>query len=195
MLMALGMGLALSVSPIVAAVHAQGMPPSFADLVEKFSPAVVDITTSSIVAANADSQLQVPPGSPFEKFFKDFNGQKGASPDQPPMERSEALGSGYIVSADGYIVTNNHVIDGADDIQIETFGHKTFKAKLIGRDLKTDVALLKVESKEPLPFVAFGDSDKMRVGDWVVAMGNPLGQGFSVSAGIVSARNRELNGT
>ncbi len=195
-LMALGMGLALTLSPMAGAVQAQGVPASFADLVEKFSPAVVDITTSSIVAAQAGGQMQVPPGSPFEKFFKDFNGQNGQNPDQQaPMERSEALGSGYIISADGYIVTNNHVIDGADDIEVETFGHKTFKAKLIGRDLKTDVALLKVESKDPLPFVAFGDSDKMRVGDWVVAMGNPLGQGFSVSAGIVSARGRELNGT
>ncbi len=208
-LMALGMGLALSVSPIAGMTYAEtavapvvtppamtpGVPPSFADLVETFSPAVVDITTSSIVAAQADGQMQVPPGSPFEKFFKDFNGQDGKTPDQAPMERSEALGSGYIISADGYIVTNNHVIEGADDIQIETFGHQTFKAKLVGRDLKTDVALLKVDSPTPLPFVAFGDSDKMRVGDWVVAMGNPLGQGFSVSAGIVSARGRELNGT
>ena len=122
-------------------------------------------------------------------------GGNGPRPNMP--ERSEALGSGYIISADGYIVTNNHVIDGADEIQIEMFGTdgKTFVAKLIGTDVKTDVALLKIESPEPLPFVTFGNSDKMRVGDWVIAMGNPLGQGFSVSAGIVSARGRELNGT
>ena len=193
-LMALGLGLALALSPLAGASFAQSVPPSFADLVEKFSPAVVDITTSSIVAAQSGGQMQVPPGSPFEKFFKDFNGQNGQSPDQP-MEKSEALGSGYIISADGYIVTNNHVIEGADDIEVETFGHKTFKAKVVGRDLKTDVALLKVDSPDALPFVSFGDSDKMRVGDWVVAMGNPLGQGFSVSAGIVSARGRELSGT
>ncbi len=193
-LMALGLGLALALSPMAGASFAQSVPPSFADLVEKFSPAVVDITTSSIVAAQSGGQMQVPPGSPFEKFFKDFNGQNGQSPDQP-MEKSEALGSGYIISADGYIVTNNHVIEGADDIEVETFGHKTFKAKVVGRDLKTDVALLKVDSPDALPFVSFGDSDKMRVGDWVVAMGNPLGQGFSVSAGIVSARGRELSGT
>ena len=193
-LMALGLGLALALSPMAGASLAQSVPPSFADLVEKFSPAVVDITTSSIVAAQSGGQMQVPPGSPFEKFFKDFNGQNGQSPDQP-MEKSEALGSGYIISADGYIVTNNHVIEGADDIEVETFGHKTFKAKVVGRDLKTDVALLKVDSPDAVPFVSFGDSDKMRVGDWVVAMGNPLGQGFSVSAGIVSARGRELSGT
>ncbi|NBZ89462.1 Do family serine endopeptidase [Stagnihabitans tardus] len=188
----------MTVSPLVLApfaspAQAQAVPPSFADLVDQFSPAVVDITTSSIVAAEAGGGMQVPPGSPFEKFFKDFQGDQ--PPRQEEMQRSEALGSGYIISADGYVVTNNHVIEGADDIQVETFGGKTFTAKLIGRDPKTDVALLKIDSETPLPFVSFGDSDKMRVGDWVVAMGNPLGQGFSVSAGIVSARGRELNGT
>ena len=196
-LLALGLGLALTAGPILP-VFAQGAPASFADLAEKFSPAVVDITTSSVIAAPADGQPQVPPGSPFEKFFQDFmdqNGQGGGQQQQP--ERSEALGSGYIISADGYIVTNNHVVEGADDIQIEMFGadKKTFKAKVVGTDVKTDIALLKIESPAPLPFVSFGDSDKMRVGDWVVAMGNPMGQGFSVSAGIVSARGRELNGT
>ena len=199
MLMALGLGLSLSLGQVAPAL-AQGLPASFADLADKFSPAVVDITTSSVIAAPADGQPQVPPGSPFEKFFQDFmdkNGQGDGQPHQRQPERSEALGSGYIISADGYIVTNNHVIEGADDIQIEMFGadKKTFKAKLVGTDLKTDVALLKIDSPEPLPFVSFGDSDKMRVGDWVVAMGNPLGQGFSVSAGIVSARGRALNGT
>ena len=198
-LMALGLGLSLTLAQ-VGPGFAQSAPASFADLAEKFSPAVVDITTSSVIATPADGKPQVPPGSPFEKFFQDFmdqNGQGGGDQQQAPPERSEALGSGYIISADGYIVTNNHVIEGADDIQIEMFGadHKVFKAKLVGTDLKTDVALLKIESPTPLPFVGFGDSDKMRVGDWVVAMGNPLGQGFSVSAGIVSARGRELNGT
>ena len=205
-LMAMGLGLSLALSGVAPAL-AQGLPPSFADLAETFSPAVVDITTSSIVAAPADGQPQVPPGSPFEKFFQDFmdEGNPGGNPDGNPdgapqerqPERSEALGSGFIISADGYIVTNNHVIEGADEIQIEMFGdgNKTFTAKLIGKDDKTDIALLKIDSAEPLPFVTFGDSDKMRVGDWVIAMGNPLGQGFSVSAGIVSARGRELNGT
>ncbi len=198
-LIAFGLGLSLTLAQ-VAPGAAQGLPPSFADLAEKFSPAVVDITTSSFIATSADGQPQVPPGSPFEKFFQDFmdkNGDQGGPPQQQQPEQSEALGSGYIISADGYIVTNNHVIAGADEIQIELFGadHKTYTAKLVGSDLKTDVALLKIESPEPLPFVAFGDSDKMRVGDWVIAMGNPLGQGFSVSAGIVSARGRQLNGT
>ncbi len=194
MLMALSLGLALALAPALPGV-AQSVPASFADLAAKFSPAVVDITTSSVVATPADGRPQVPPGSPFEKFFQDFMDENGQGRQDRQPERSEALGSGYIISADGYIVTNNHVIEGADDIRVETFGRKTFKAKLVGTDLKTDVALLKIESPDPLPFVEFGDSDKMRVGDWVVAMGNPLGQGFSVSAGIVSARGRELNGT
>ena len=197
-MMALGFGLALSLAQ-TGPVQAQGAPESFADLADRFSPAVVNITTSSIVAQPADGQPQVPPGSPFEKFFKDFMDENGGEdgPPQDRAERSEALGSGYIISADGYIVTNNHVIEGADEIQIEMFGSngKTFVAKLIGTDEKTDVAVLKIDSTEPVPFVSFGDSDKMRVGDWVVAMGNPLGQGFSVSAGIVSARGRELSGT
>jgi serine protease Do len=105
------------------------------------------------------------------------------------------LGSGFVISADGYIVTNNHVIDKADAIEIEFFSGERLDAKLIGTDPKTDIALLKVESDDPLPFVEFGDSDVMRVGDWVMAVGNPLGQGFSVSAGIVSARERALSGT
>ncbi|MDB4012497.1 Do family serine endopeptidase, partial [Planktomarina temperata] len=103
-------------------------------------------------------------------------------------------GSGFVISADGFIVTNNHVIEGADEIEIEFFSGERLAAKVIGTDKNTDIAVLKVASDAPLPFVSFGDSDTARVGDWVVAMGNPLGQGFSVSAGIVSARNRALSG-
>jgi serine protease Do len=99
-----------------------------------------------------------------------------------------------VISADGFIVTNNHVIEGADEIEVEFFSGERLAAKVIGTDKNTDIAVLKVESDAPLPFVSFGDSDTARVGDWVVAMGNPLGQGFSVSAGIVSARNRALSG-
>ena len=197
LLMALGLGLALAIGPSYQAV-ALGAPESFADLAEQISPSVVNITTSSMVAAPTDGGPMVPPGSPFEKFFQDFmdrNGQGDQNGGGDQAQRSEALGSGFVISADGYIVTNNHVIDGADEISVEFFSGKKLDAKLVGTDLKTDIALLKVESPEPLPFVAFGDSDKMRVGDWVMAMGNPLGQGFSVSAGIVSARGRELSGT
>ena len=189
------LGLALSVSPAFQAA-AFGTPESFADLAQQISPSVVNITTSSVVAASTEEGPMVPPGSPFEEFFRDFMERQGpgGGPDTAPR-RSDALGSGFVISADGYIVTNNHVIEGADEIQIEFFSGETLEAKLVGTDEKTDIALLKVEAEEPLPFVTFGNSDEMRVGDWVMAMGNPLGQGFSVSAGIVSARNRELSGT
>jgi len=134
----------------------------------------------------------VPEGSPFEDFFREF--QDRNREDGRPR-RSSALGSGFVISEDGYVVTNNHVIESADEITIEFFNGTELDAKVIGTDPNTDIALLKVEAEGPLPFVNFGDSDKARVGDWVLAMGNPLGQGFSVSAGIVSARNRALSGT
>ena len=192
MMMALGLGVALALVPAMRA-HAFGAPDSFADLASQVSPSVVNITTSSVVASPTQGQPMVPPGSPFEDFFRDFMDRNGQGNNRP--QRQDALGSGFVVSADGFIVTNNHVIDGADEISIEFFDGKTLDAKLVGTDEKTDIALLKVETTEKLPFVAFGDSDKMRVGDWVMAMGNPLGQGFSVSAGTVSARGRELSGT
>ncbi len=172
--------------------NARSGPDSFADLAEKVSPSVVNITTTTTIAAPMGQGPVVPEGSPFEDFFRDFmdRGGNGA-----PPRRSQALGSGFVISEDGYIVTNNHVIAEADEIEIEFFSGEVLPAKLIGRDPKVDIAVLKVESDKPLPFVSFGDSDIMRVGDWVMAMGNPLGQGFSVSAGIISARNRELSGT
>lgn len=182
--MALAVGQALQ-------VEARAAPDSFADLAETISPSVVNITTTTVVAAPTGPSPIVPEGSPFEDFFRDFGGPNGNRGPQ----RSNALGSGFVISEDGYIVTNNHVIEGADEISIEFFSGKKLDAKLVGTDPKTDIALLKVESDTPLSFVNFGNSDLMRVGDWVMAMGNPLGQGFSVSAGIVSARNRELSGT
>src|SRR6056297_3463753 len=171
--------------------HAR-MPESFADLAEQISPSVVNITTSTTVAGRTGPQGIVPEGSPFEDFFREFQERNGPG-DRP--RRSSALGSGFVISEDGYIVTNNHVIEMADEITIEFFAGDVLPAEVVGTDPNTDIALLKVESDEPLPFVSFGDSDTARVGDWVVAMGNPLGQGFSVSAGIVSARNRALSGT
>lgn len=174
-----------------------GRPLTFADLAAQVSPSVVNITTSTMVAGRDMPQGIVPEGSPFEDFFNDLqNGPRG----QP--RQSSALGSGFVISADGYIVTNNHVIEGADEIEIEFFpgdGQPATQlpAEIVGTDPNTDIALLKVEYGEPLQFVEFGDSNDVgaRVGDWVMAMGNPLGQGFSVSAGIVSARNRALSGT
>ncbi len=172
--------------------QARGGPDGFADLAEQISPAVVNITTSTVVAARTDGDPIVPKGSPFEDFFREFQDRQRG--DRQPR-RSSALGSGFVISEDGFVVTNNHVIDGADEILIEFFSGDKLPAKVVGTDKKTDIALLKVEADEPLPFVPFGDSDLMRVGDWVMAMGNPLGQGFSVSAGIVSARGRALQGT
>ncbi|MGR3723789.1 DegQ family serine endoprotease [Abyssibius alkaniclasticus] len=172
-----------------APLSAQDNPGSLADLAESVSPAVVNITTSTVVR-EAANDLVVPEGSPFEDLFRDFQNQ---TPDQRER-RGSALGSGFIISADGYVVTNNHVIADADQIEIELFSGEVFSAELVGADPRTDLALLKIDAGFDLPFVPFGDSDVMRVGDWVLAIGNPLGQGFSVSAGIVSARNRTLSG-
>ncbi len=191
MLLPAVMGLAFLIAQTMVA-QAQTRPDSFADLAENISPAVVNITTSTSVAGNTGPGPIVPEGSPFEDFFRDFMDRNG-TPDRP--RRSQALGSGFVISEDGYIVTNNHVIEGADEVNIEFFSGTELTAEVVGTDPNTDIALLKVTSDIPLPFVTFGDSDTARVGDWVMAMGNPLGQGFSVSVGIVSARNRALSGT
>ena len=184
---------ALAIGLLIAqALSAQARPESFADLAEKISPAVVNITTSTVVAQGTGPSPIVPEGSPFEDFFREFRDRSGQG-DRP--RRTSALGSGFVISEDGYVVTNNHVIESADEIIIEFYSGAELEATVIGTDPKTDIALLKVDASEPLPFVSFGDSDTARVGDWVMAMGNPLGQGFSVSAGIVSARNRALSGT
>ncbi len=175
------------------AAQAQNMPNSFADLAAEVSPAVVNITTSTILNRPQD-QLDVPQGSPFDDLFKEFTDRNnGGRP--APERRGTALGSGFIISADGYVVTNNHVIADADEIEIELRSGEKLPAVIIGTDKRTDLALLKIEADTPLPFVNFGNSDDMRVGDWVLAIGNPLGQGFSVSAGIVSARGRTLSGS
>ncbi|WP_084729313.1 Do family serine endopeptidase [Roseovarius pacificus] len=177
---------------IAQALSAQARPDSFADLADKVSAAVVNITTSTVIAQGTGPSPIVPEGSPFEDFFREFRDRSGPG-DRP--RRTSALGSGFVISEDGFVVTNNHVIESADEIIVEFFSGKELPAEVIGTDPKTDIALLKVKTDTALPFVSFGDSDTARVGDWVVAMGNPLGQGFSVSAGIVSARNRALSGT
>ncbi|EYD74480.1 HtrA protease/chaperone protein [Rubellimicrobium mesophilum DSM 19309] len=176
--------------PAAMVPESDNRPLSFAELAKQVSPSVVNITTTSVVAAATGPEGQVPQGSPFEDFFDQFGGPNGGP------QRSQALGSGFVISDDGYIVTNNHVIEGADEIQVEFFGGEQMPAKLVGTDPEADIALLKVEGTGH-PFVEFGDSNgsDAEVGDWVLAMGNPLGQGFSISAGIVSARGRELSGT
>ena len=174
-------------------VFGQERPVTFAELAEQVSPSVVNITTSTTIAARSGPRGLVPEGSPFEDFFRDLDPDQG-----PGSRRSSALGSGFVISEDGYIVTNNHVIEDADEIMIEFFpgGDEPVPAELVGTDPNTDIAVLKVDL-DGLPYVTFGDSNAegARVGDWVIAVGNPLGQGFSVSAGIVSARNRALSGT
>jgi len=170
------------------AAAARGAPATFADLVEQVGGAVVNITTTTKMATPIGPQGIVPEGSPFEDLFRGpNNGQRG------PRSAS-ALGAGFVISEDGYVVTNNHVIEGADEIEVEFTNGDIFPAKIVGTDANIDIAVLKIDADKPFEYVAFGNSDVARVGDWVMAMGNPLGQGFSVSAGIISARNRELSG-
>ena len=166
--------------------------PSFADLVEKVSPAVVSIRVveEETVAANNMGDLPFPPGSPFEKFFKDL--QPKGEDGKPLTRKAMAQGSGFYISADGYVVTNNHVVQGGKEITVVQSDGAELKATLVGRDPKTDLALIKVKTDKPRPYVAFGDSDKMRVGDWVLAVGNPFGLGGTVTSGIISARGREI---
>lgn len=163
----------------------------FADLAEKLLPAVVNISTTQVVKNQAGQMPGFPPGSPFDDFFEEFfrnMPQQG----QPRERKITSLGSGFIVDPSGYVVTNNHVIDEAEKITVILQDNTELEAKLIGRDTKVDLALLKVESSKPLPAVDLGDSDAVRVGDWVVAIGNPFGLGGTVTAGIVSARARHI---
>jgi serine protease Do len=188
---------------------ARGAPDSFADLAAKLLPGVVNVSSSTNVTAHNGGPggpdfPAFPPGSPFEQFFKDFldrnkpggqggPGGQGAKPSQPsPDRRMQSLGSGFIVDPSGIVVTNNHVIDGADEITVTLQDNTSLKATVIGRDDRVDIAVLQVKSDKPLPAVSFGDSDASRVGDWVLAIGNPFGLGGSVTAGIVSARGRDI---
>ncbi len=163
-------------------------PESFADLAEKLSPAVVNISTTMVVNGNNRPQMpQFPEGSPFEDFFKEFQ-DRGE-----PSRRAQSLGSGFIIDAAGIVVTNNHVIENADEISVILANDESFKAKVIGRDAKTDIAVLQIDPGDSkLTAVSFGNSDGLRVGDWVMAIGNPFGLGGTVTAGIVSARGRDI---
>jgi serine protease Do len=191
-----------------APAYARAAPDSFADLAEKLLPAVVNISSSTSMQARGGLQGPevplFPPGSPFEQFFKDFldrnrpggrqgQGQGQPAPQQPaPERRMQSLGSGFIVDPSGLVVTNNHVIEGADEVTVTLQDNTSLKATVVGRDDRVDVALLKVKTDKPLTAVQFGDSDQERVGEWVLAIGNPFGLGGSVTAGIVSARGRDI---
>ncbi len=193
-------------SPAAAQARPNGPVNGFADLAEKLLPAVVNISTSQSAPQRGErggrgegqrpdrpELPQFPPGSPFEDFFKDFFDRRGQQQDAP-QRRSTSLGSGFIIDAkNGYVVTNNHVVQDADEITVILQDDTNIKAEVVGKDSKTDLTLLKIKTQHPLVAVSFGDSDVMRVGDWVVAIGNPFGLGGTVTAGIVSARARDIN--
>ena len=160
-------------------------PASFADLAEKLMPSVVNISTTQTVVTNSNPfPFQFPPGSPFEDMFKDFG--------TPQKRKASALGSGFIIDAKGIVITNNHVIQDAEDILVRVNGDKEYEAKIIGKDPLSDIAVLQIDSKDKFIPVKFGNSDKARIGDWVIAIGNPFGLGGTVTAGIISARNRSI---
>ncbi|OYW57618.1 MAG: serine protease [Rhizobiales bacterium 17-65-6] len=192
---ALGVGAALGMGPASAA--ATKGPDTVADTAAVVMDAVVNISTSQNVAASRSVPTpQLPPGSPFEEFFEEFFKRRQQQPDDDNGQRSRrvsSLGSGFVIDPAGYIVTNNHVIADADEIYANFNDGSKLKAELIGRDPKTDLALLKVTPDKPLTAVKFGDSDKLRVGDWVMAIGNPFGLGGTLTVGVVSARNRNIN--
>ncbi|HET9715389.1 MAG TPA: Do family serine endopeptidase [Pseudolabrys sp.] len=190
---------ALNFSTFVLPAQARG-PDVIADVAEQVIDAVVNVSTKQSVDLRSGSMPQLPPGSPFEEFFEEFfknrrgqNGQNGQHNNQSPVPRRvNSLGSGFIIDASGLVVTNNHVISEADEVSVILNDGSTLKAEVIGRDQKTDLALLKVNPTKPLKAVKFGDSDKLRLGEWVIAIGNPFSLGGTITAGIVSARNRDI---
>ena len=169
--------------------HSKDAPASFADLAEKLMPSVVNISTSQTVVtkSNPFPGFEFPPGSPFEDMFKDFG--------TPQKRKAYALGSGFIIDEKGIVITNNHVIKDADDILVRVNGDKEYEATIIGKDPLSDIAVLQIKSKDKFLPVKFGDSNKSRIGDWVIAIGNPFGLGGTVTAGIISARNRNIGMT
>ena len=165
--------------------NSNSVPASFADLAERLMPSVVNISTTQTVVTNTNPlPFTFPPGSPFEDMFKEFG--------TPQERKSSALGSGFIINEKGLVVTNNHVIQGAEDIIVRVNGDQEYKAKVIGADPLSDIAVLQLETEDKFTPVAFGDSDKARIGDWVIAIGNPFGLGGTVTSGIISARNRSI---
>jgi serine protease Do len=161
------------------------IPDSFADLAERLMPSVVNISTTQTIKTSANPlPFEFPPGSPFGEMFKDYQ--------RPTERKASSLGSGFIINKNGTVITNNHVIANAEDILVKV-GEKEYKAKVLGADPLADIAVLKIISKDEFSPVNFGDSDKSRVGDWVVAIGNPFGLGGTVTSGIISAKKRDIN--
>ncbi|PCI43553.1 MAG: serine protease [Alphaproteobacteria bacterium] len=193
-------GVMIIVSYVVispAAVLAKGIPGSFADLAEKLLPAVVNVNTTQTIKIGRRVVPKIPG---MEDFFKRFDrdggqeeGRNKNGKERPRTRQRQSLGSGFIIDPSGIIITNNHVIDKADVVMIKMYDGREFEAKVIGKDSKLDLAVLKVETDEPLPFVTFGDDAKSRIGDWVLAIGNPYALGGTITAGIISARNRDIN--
>ena len=164
--------------------NAKPVPDSFADLAEKLMPSVVNISTTQTVRTTTNQfPFQFPPGSPFGEMFKDF--------ERPTERKASSLGSGFVIDENGIVITNNHVVSNAEDILVRV-GEKEYEAKVIGADPYMDIAVIKMETKDKFTPVSFGDSSKARVGDWVVAIGNPFGLGGTVTSGIISARNRQI---
>ncbi len=204
-------------APAMAPAWAAGPPDGFADVIERVQPAVVNISTTTQVEIGRGPQgfPALPPGHPLEEFFKRFpqdrqpgqpgqrrpkGGERDENGDKPITREARSLGSGFIIDASGIIVTNNHVISNEDEdnvvdkIQVVLGDNEKYEAKLIGRDVASDLAVLKIDAKRPLPFVKFGSSDTIRVGDWALAVGNPFGVGQSVTAGIISGLHRDVVG-
>jgi serine protease Do len=196
---ALAIAAAVVAIPLIAAPAAARGPDGIADVAEKVINAVVNISTSQTVDNRNNAVPQLPPGSPFEEFFDEFfknrrNNQQGENQNrQNAPHRVNSLGSGFIIDPSGIVVTNNHVIADADEVTVILNDGTRLKAEILGRDTKVDLALLRVKPEKPLTAVSFGDSDKLRLGEWVVAIGNPFSLGGTVTAGIVSARNRDIN--
>src|SRR6187455_53216 len=192
---------AIALLAITVPASARG-PEGIADVAEQVIDAVVNVSTKQSVDLRSGAMPQLPPGSPFEEFFEEFfknrrgqNGQNGPGQNNqtPTPRRVNSLGSGFIIDPSGLVVTNNHVISEADEVSVILNNGETLKAEVVGRDQKTDIAVLKFKPAKPLVAVKFGDSDKLRLGEWVIAIGNPFSLGGSVTAGIVSARNRDIN--
>ncbi|MTH96731.1 Do family serine endopeptidase [Roseibium sp. RKSG952] len=183
----------IAVQPVSGALTQVQGPNSVADLAEDLADAVVNISTAQTVQGRRSVPLpQVPDGSPFQEFFEEFFNRQERGEEQP--RRVQSLGSGFVIDGvEGIIITNNHVIEGADEVTANFNDGTKLKAEIIGTDEKTDIAVLKVEPEEPLVDVQFGDSDGIRVGDWVMAIGNPFGLGGTVTVGIVSSLNRDIN--